>query len=128
MTPRKPYLIRAIYDWVVDNDCTPFLLVDCEKPGVTVPEDHIQDGKIILNVSPTAVQELVFGDERIAFRARFGGRPYAVELPPAAVLAVYARENGEGMMFPPDDGNEPPPDGDGDGSSASGKPDLRVVK
>lgn len=129
MTPRRPYLIRAIYDWILDNDCTPFLLVDCRKEGVAVPGDHVQDGKIVLNVNPSAVQGLALGNELIRFQARFGGQPFEVVLPPAAVLAVYARENGEGMMFPPeDDGGEPPPEPDPDGGGSGGKPDLKVVK
>ena len=125
MTSRKPYLIRAIYDWVLDNQCTPFLLVDCERDGVNVPAEHVQDGKIILNIGPAAVQGLDLGNGLISFSARFGGQPFGIEVPPAAVLAVYARENGEGMMFPPeDDGGPPEPEPEGGG----GRPSLKVVK
>ncbi|HYW93679.1 MAG TPA: ClpXP protease specificity-enhancing factor [Gammaproteobacteria bacterium] len=130
MTSRKPYLIRAIYDWIVDNSCTPFLLVDCHHEGVLVPEQNVQDGKIVLNVSPAAVAGLELGNDRIGFSARFGGVAFQVEIPPQAVLAIYARENGEGMMFPPEDDGGPPPESGGDdgGEGSRQRPSLRVVK
>ncbi|MDX1593613.1 MAG: ClpXP protease specificity-enhancing factor [Gammaproteobacteria bacterium] len=129
MTSNRPYLIRAIHAWVVDNDCTPYLLVDANAAGVAVPTEHVEEGRIVLNISPRATEHLELGDETISFRARFGGRPTAVHLPVGAVLAIYARENGQGMMFPPDEGgggdDEPPPDKpSGDGS----RPALKVVK
>ncbi len=130
MTSRKPYLIRAIYDWILDNACTPYLLVDCRREGVVVPEQNVQDGKIILNVNPAAVADLDLGNDLIRFNARFSGVAHQVQVPPRAVLAIYARENGEGMMFPPEDEGGPPPDGGGDeaGKDSRGRPSLRVVK
>ncbi|HYW02715.1 MAG TPA: ClpXP protease specificity-enhancing factor [Gammaproteobacteria bacterium] len=130
MTSRKPYLIRAFYDWILDNSCTPFLLVDCGREGVVVPEQNIQDGKIVLNVGPTAVAGLDLGNGLIGFSARFGGVAFQVEIPPQAVLAIYAHENGEGMMFPPEDDGDPPPQSGGDdgGEGARKRPSLRVVK
>ncbi len=127
MTSNRPYLIRAIHAWVVDNDCTPYLLVDAQQPGVEVPTEHVEEGRIVLNISPLATEQLVLGDDAIGFRARFGGRPTAVHVPIAAVLAIYARENGQGMMFPPEEGgdDEPPPDRPARGE---GRPALKVVK
>lgn len=100
MTPSRPYLIRAVYQWLLDNGLTPHLLVDADLPGVRVPVAHVKDGQIVLNVSPTAVQRLELGNDMIHFEARFGGQPMTVWIPPVAVLGVYARENGRGMVFP----------------------------
>ena len=128
MTSNRPYLIRAIHAWVVDNDCTPYLLVDALQPGVEVPDEHVEEGRIVLNISPLASEQLVLGDEAIEFHARFGGRPMVVHVPIAAVLAIYARENGQGMMFPPEEGgggDEPPPDKP---TRGAGRPALKVVK
>lgn len=130
MTSSRPYLIRALYDWIVDNACTPHLIVDAEQPGVAVPRSYVRDGKIVLNVAPRAVSDLVLGNEAIAFSARFGGTPMAVSVPVAAVEGIYARENGQGMVFPVDD-SEPPPGPDATGAGApqpTGGPRLRVVK
>ncbi len=132
MTSRKPYLIRAIYEWILDNDCTPHLLVDATLPGVQVPSDYVQDGRIILNIAPGAVQGLSITNDAVSFSARFGGVAHAVFVPGKAVLAVYARENGEGIMFPPDeDGGPDGPGGDGPPSEEGGdkqRPQLKVVK
>ena len=95
MTSNKPYLIRALNEWILDNQMTPFLLVDANE-GVEVPEQHIKDGKIILNVAPSAVQEITFEDEWIYFSARFSGQPFMINVPINAVLAIYAKENGQG--------------------------------
>jgi stringent starvation protein B len=100
VTPSRPYLIRAVYQWLLDNGLTPHLLVDADLPGVRVPVAHVKDGQIVLNVSPTAVQRLELGNDMIHFEARFGGQPMTVWIPPVAVLGVYARENGRGMVFP----------------------------
>ena len=137
MTPSKPYLIRAFFDWIVDNELTPYMLVDTRVPGVLVPEDYIEDGRILLNVNPSAVRNLVMGNELIHFGARFGGRPFELSFPPSAVGAVYAKENGKGMLF--DTGDEPdgpnpegPGSGPGQGSEDTPPPDkrprLKVVK
>jgi len=99
MTSNKPYLVRALNDWILDNQLTPYLLVDASIKGVEVPEQHIKDGKIILNILPSAVQEIAFENEWIYFSARFGGQPFMINIPISAVLAIYAKENGRGMMF-----------------------------
>jgi len=99
MTSNKPYLIRALNEWILDNQLTPFLLVDASVKGVEVPEQYIKDGKIILNITPSAIQEIVFEDEWIYFSARFSGQPFMINIPVSAVLAIYAKENGRGIMF-----------------------------
>jgi stringent starvation protein B len=130
MTSNRPYLIRALYEWLVDNDLTPYLLVDAERDAVHVPSRYVEEGRIVLNVSPSAVRDLTLGNDLIAFEARFGGTAFAISLPPDAVLGVYARENGKGMLFP-DEGIEPtePPRPDTPTSPpTSGRPSLKVVK
>lgn len=109
MTSSRPYLVRALYEWIMDNHMTPHLLVDANHPQTMVPDRFVQDGKIVLNISPTAIHALVLGNERIAFGARFGGAAMQVEVPVDAVLGIYARENGHGMLFPD---NGPQPDDD----------------
>lgn len=103
MTPNRPYLIRAIYDWIVDNSLTPYLLADARQPEVVVPPGAEQDGKVVLNLSPTAIRDLELGNEYVMFNARFGGVAREVIVPVNAVLAVYAHENGQGMLFPQDE-------------------------
>jgi stringent starvation protein B len=103
MTSNRPYLIRAIHEWLIDNQCTPHLLVDAEAQGVEVPRQHVKDGKIVLNLGPNAVDALSIGNEQVSFMARFGGVPQSVSIPITAVLAIYARENGRGMMFSEDE-------------------------
>ena len=102
MTPRRPYLLRAFYDWLVANDLTPHLVVDATLPGVQVPMEFVSDGQIILNIAPRAVGNLELGDEAVSFNARFSGRPHSVIVPMFAALAIYARENGAGTMFEPE--------------------------
>jgi len=99
MTSNRPYLIRALYEWIADNDLTPHLLVDATQAGVVVPRDYVADGRIVLNVAAGAVHGLVLGNDAVNFSARFGGKPFPVELPMGAVLGIYARENGHGMLF-----------------------------
>ena len=103
MTPLNPYLIRSIYEWILDNDCTPHLLVNANAQDVLVPVEHVQDGQIILNVTPGAVQELRMDNDSVSFQCRFGGAPYQVFLPIPSILGVYARENGRGMMLQVED-------------------------
>ncbi|HHO59431.1 MAG TPA: ClpXP protease specificity-enhancing factor [Thiotrichales bacterium] len=103
MTSSRPYLVRAIYQWICDNGLTPYLLVDATAEDCMVPVEHIQDGKIILNIAPMAVSGLVLGDEAVTFSARFSGRSESIYAPIEAVLAIYARENGQGMMFADDE-------------------------
>jgi len=126
MTPNRPYLIRAIYEWIVDNGLTPYLMVDAKKHGVQVPGEHVRDGKIILNVAPAAVKDLELGNDWVVFGGRFGGAPREVSCPVSAVLAIYARENGHGMVFTEEAPSDEPPPGPGD--KGPGKPALRVVK
>ena len=138
MRPQRPYLLRAFYDWIVDSDCTPHILVDAQRPGLRVPSHAIGDGKVTLNVSPRAVRELLIDEAGLSFQGRFGGSPFAVYVPLNAVVAIYARETGAGSVLGPEleDGqggpfsagealeppeDEPPPEG-------GGKPTLRVVK
>lgn len=110
MTSLRPYLIRAIYDWVLHNNLTPYLLVNTLADGVMVPQQYVQkDGSIILNLRPEAVQNLLLGDHYVEFTARFGGVPQSVTVPVAAVMAIYAKENGRGMVFEPEEGDSQPP-------------------
>ncbi|CAG8998935.1 MAG: hypothetical protein CENE_00899 [Candidatus Celerinatantimonas neptuna] len=102
MTPNRPYLLRAFYDWLLDNQLTPHLVVDATKSGVEVPQQFIQNGQIVLNISPTAVGQFHMGMDDVSFSARFGGVPHQVYIPLGAVLAIYARENGAGTMFEPE--------------------------
>ncbi len=102
MTPRRPYMLRAFYDWLLENDLTPHLVVDATMRGVRVPMEYVQDGQIILNVAPRAVGNLELGNDEVTFNARFGGRPQVVIVPIYAVQAIYARENGAGTMFEPE--------------------------
>lgn len=124
MTSNRPYLLRALNDWILDNGLTPHLLVDALYPGVQVPEGHVEDGRIVLNIAPAAVRNLSLGDEVLEFHGRFGGTPCHVMLPVQSVIAIYARENGEGMAFPRDT----PPEGGDDPDPPSRQPTLRVVK
>lgn len=99
MTPVKPYLIEALYRWISDNNLTPLVVADAGVKGLKVPENAIEDGKVVLNISMTATQGLAMEDDVISFSARFSGRPFLVVIPMAAVTAIYARENSQGMMF-----------------------------
>ena len=103
MTSNRPYLVRALYDWILDNQMTPHLLVDAARPGATLPSGFVQDGKIVLNIGPTAVRGLVLGNEHVSFNARFSGVAMDVMVPAEAVMGIYARENGRGMLFPDDE-------------------------
>lgn len=151
MNSSRPYLVRAIYEWIADNDNTPYLLVDANRTDLDAPVEYAEEGRLVLNVSPRAVQGLSMGNDVIRFSARFGGVARGVTIPVGTVIAVYARENGQGMLFgSEDDGEEDPqrgaettqeinsgqdPDGgdepSGGSSSSSGvakRPSLRVVK
>lgn len=106
MTPSRPYLVKALYEWLLDNDLTPHLMVDTEQKSVSVPREFVEDGRIILNILPSAVRDFYMGDDAIAFNARFSGQPVDVYVPMSAVLAIYARENGQGMGFGAEPGAE----------------------
>ncbi len=111
MTSNRPYLLRALYQWITDNGLTPHILVDAEADGVNVPDHTTQKGKVVLNIAAGATEQLVLGDENIDFKARFSGNPYQIVVPMKAVIAIYARENGQGMMFARDGSIPPPVDG-----------------
>lgn len=137
MNSSRPYLVRALYEWIVDNDCTPHLLVKSDYPKVQVPQGFASDGQIVLNVSPSAVRNLHMDNEAVSFDGRFGGVPHTLYVPAAAILGIYARENGQGMMFDleeafdeddeieSDDDCSPP---DPEPPRPSGRPSLKVVK
>ena len=103
MTPNRPYLLRAFFDWIVDNQCTPHLVVNADFPAVQIPTQFVQDGQIVLNISPSAVTQFSMDNRQLSFNARFGGQPMQVYVPIGAVLAIYARENGEGTVFTADE-------------------------
>ena len=156
LTARRPYLLRAFYDWLLDNQLTPHLGGDINLPGVQVPLEYARDGQIVLNIAPRAVGNLDLANDQVRFNARFGGVPRQVTVPMAAVLAIYARENGAGTMFEPEpayeqameeqengqeetvmsviDGDRPDDATDDDHSPddepppRGGRPSLRVVK
>ncbi|MGQ9374187.1 ClpXP protease specificity-enhancing factor [Acinetobacter tandoii] len=101
LSPTRPYLARAIYEWICDNNLTPYLLVDATQPNTMVPEQFIQDGQIVLNIVPHAVHQLHMSNDAITFSARFGGVSRDIYVPLYAVLGIYARENGQGLFFDP---------------------------
>ncbi|MGN0936807.1 ClpXP protease specificity-enhancing factor [Acinetobacter amyesii] len=101
LTPTRPYLTRALYEWICENQLTPYLLVDATQNGTMVPVQYIQDGQIVLNIAPHATHALHMSNETITFSARFGGVSQTLYIPFSAVLGIYARENGQGMFFDP---------------------------
>ena len=129
MKSSKPYLIRGLYEWLLDNDVTPYLLVDASFHGVMIPQGIANDGKVVLNLAPGAIQQLELDNAFISFSARFGGVAQNVYCPMNSILAIYAKENGEGMMF-----NEEPkaePDESSDSKSvtkAPKRPGLTIVR
>lgn len=140
MTSSRPYLVRALYEWILENACTPHIVVNALLDEVEVPLEHVKDGQIVLNISPVAVQNLDIDDHYLSFSGRFAGIPRSVLVPMPALLGIYARENGQGMMFegapePDAPGPKPAPEesspdaGAKVGSSAAHKkPALRIVK
>lgn len=129
----KPYLIRGIYDWIADNNWTAYILVDAEHESSNVPAQHVNDGKIILNIHGDAVQQLNLGNDYIEFNARFGGTPMHVSFMVESVLGIYAKENGQGMVFESSHsgGDDPAPPKSPTPSPTTTKPkrpNLRVVK
>jgi stringent starvation protein B len=142
MTSNRPYLVRAMYEWINDNGMTPYILVDAGYAGVMVPPQAVKDGRVVLNIAARAVTQLSLGDQEIHFLARFGGVSQSVRVPLAAVQAIYAQESGQGMALPEESGGnalaaphkdepavdqEDPPDRTPPGSGRRG-PRLRVVK
>ena len=145
MNSSVPYLIRAINEWILDNDCTPYMIVDATMDDVSVPLEYVKDGQIVLNVSPKAIRDLSISDEFVMFSGRFAGMAHEVYAPIDAVMGIIAKENGEGMWFPRDETEpEPPnspvdpsdpftpvdpsPPGDKPPSPPKGPPSLKVVK
>ena len=138
MSSHRPYLLRALSEWIADNDMTPHLLVDATQPGVQVPPSTVKEGKVVLNIAERAVVRLQIDNTTVSFSARFGGVSYPVMVPISAVLAIYARETGQGMALPdelgggtPPDGDDPPPSPstpDDEQSAATKRSHLRVVK
>jgi stringent starvation protein B len=124
MISNRPYLVRAIYQWIVDNDWTPHVQVDANYPFAEVPLEFVNEGVIVLNIAPSAVQYLDMANDWISFRARFQGVERKIGFPPEAVLALFARENGQGMPFPP----EPYPTEDAPVPKPKKRPTLKVVK
>ena len=127
MTSSRPYLIRAVYEWIAENSLTPQIVVDAEMENVKVPRQFVSEGRIVLNISQRAVRSLVLGNENIEFSARFGGTLFQVSVPVAAVQSVVARENGAGMSFPEEE-SEPEPPKDPETPEGPARPALRVVK
>lgn len=127
--PKRPYLLRALYDWIVDSDLTPYVLVNAEAANVSVPSDYVNEGKIILNVAPNAVRGLTMDSAALVCECRFGGEPVAVYVPMVSIEAIYAKETGEGMAFETEI-FPPPPDDDGPDDSGPKPPGshLKVVK
>jgi stringent starvation protein B len=116
----RPYLLRAFYAWIVDNQLTPHLIVDTTRPGVVVPQQYVKNGKIILNISPAAVHGLKIDNTSIEFSGRFGGTAYGILVPLTAVEAIYSKENGKGMVFAPEPDSAKRP--------APRKPVLKLIK
>lgn len=129
MTSNRPYLLRALYDWIAENNMTPHVLVEAGAEGVDVPDQAIQKGKVILNIDHAAVRDLDLGNEWLSFKARFSGSEHNVAVPIEAVLAIYSKENGQGMMFALEDENSPPTEpGPDSGSGPDKRPHLKIVK
>ena len=138
MTSHRPYLLRALYEWIADNGMTPHILVDARLPGVRVPPHTVKEGRVVLNIAERAVAKLELDNESVRFTARFGGVSHPVVVPVSAVLAIYARETGQGMALPEDisgpgpDDEPPSPGDDGPDDDAGNAPKrgahLRVVK
>lgn len=128
MTSSRPYIMRALYEWIVDNDCTPYVLVDASVPDVLVPQQFVKDDQIVLNISPGAVMDLNISNEAVGFNGRFGGVATDVFVPIAAVVGIYARENGQGMVFDPEEQVEPPDDTPPEPDKPEGRPALKIVK
>lgn len=133
MSSSRPYLLRALHEWIVENDCTPHVVVNAWHEGVMVPQEYVKDGQIVLNIAPAAVHNLHISNHELSFNGRFGGVPTPVHVPIGAIMGIYARENGQGMVFeaekpspPEDDGQSPVPSERK--RSKPNRPSLRVVK
>ncbi|NOQ80905.1 MAG: ClpXP protease specificity-enhancing factor [Methylophaga sp.] len=127
MTPQKPYLIRAIYDWLLDNNQTPYLLVNAALDGVQVPLEFINDGKIVLNIDPSAVRNYHADNDWISFSARFSGKAMELFIPINSIQSIYGKENNQGMFFPDED-NLPEPPKPSSPAKKTKRPGLSIVK
>ena len=133
MSSQKPYLIRAIYQWLLDNDCTPYLLVNTDYEGVVVPDQYIRDSRIVLNLAPDAIDGRNMDNDWVSFSARFSGKAMNLFIPVIAIQAIYGKENNEGMFFPEEEHPTPPPPtskepGKPTNKTTNGKPSLKLVK
>lgn len=128
MNSSRPYIMRALYEWIVDNDFTPYVLVDASVANVMVPQQFVKDNQIVLNISPDAVVDLSITNQALAFNGRFGGVATDVFVPIAAVVGIYARENGQGMVFDPEEVVGPPDDTPPDPGRPEKRPSLKIVK
>lgn len=131
MTPSRPYLLRALYDWMLDNKVVPYLMVNAEYPGVNVPKQYVQEGRIVLDISPSAVRNLEIQNEYVCFDARFNGIAMQVDVPMGGVLGIFVQGEGHGMVFTDDDlyRNHPrDPNGPPSSPTGDGRPHLKVVK
>ena len=131
MTPSKPYLIRGLYQWLLDNQVTPYILADTSSDDVLVPRGVANDGKVVLNLAPSAIQDLQMTNDYLSFSARFNGVAQDVYCPMPSILAIYAQENGEGMMFSAESEGSQSPDPEAlenRQSKKPSKPGLKVVK
>ena len=127
MTSSRSYIMRALYEWILDNECTPYVLVNAMAANVEVPQQYVKDGQIVLNISPMSVVDLVIDNDAMRFNGRFGGLATDVYVPTAAVIGIYARENGQGMVFDEEPMPHPPPE-PSTSPPADKKPSLKVVK
>ena len=129
MSSSRPYMLRALYEWIVDNDCTPYVVISALREDVQIPRAYVKDDQIVLNISPTAVLGLKLDNDGLMFSARFGGVPMEVYAPIGAVLGIYARENGQGMVFEAEEAPvEPPPAPPASTGGKPNRPGLKVVK
>jgi len=128
MSSSRPYIMRALYEWIVDNDFTPYVLVDASIEGVMVPQQFVKDNQIVLNISPDAVVDLTITNQALAFNGRFGGVATDIFVPVAAVVGIYARENGQGMVFDPEESASPPDDTPPGSDKSEKRPTLKIVK
>jgi len=127
MTSSKPYLVRALYEWILDNETTPYILVETSSDQVQIPPGIATDGKVVLNLSPQAIQDLEMNNDYISFSARFSGVAQEIYCPMASLMAIYARENGEGMMFPAEEAEAEAESARPDDDKPRG-PTLKVIK
>lgn len=114
MLSNKPYLLRAFYEWIVDSNCTPFIVINATFPRTKVPQEFIENGEITLNVSPGAIRDFKISNETVEFRASFSGVVHIISAPVKAILAIYAQENQQGMFFDYEDDVAEGDEGEGD--------------